>query len=107
MWLCIGCLAVQFLAAGATKLLGAWSSRFADWGYPYAFAHIIGSLEIIGVIGLFFSRTRKWSTLLFIFIMTGAAYTHISNSEYVRIVHNAVVAVLSFLVLRWDRQSFG
>lgn len=107
MWICIAILTIQFLGAGVTKLTGAWSSKFAGWGYSTAFMYAIGTIEIIGVVGLFISRTRKWSTVLLILIMAGAAYTHISNLEYGRVIHNAIVAGLSFLVMHLDRKSLS
>jgi putative oxidoreductase len=98
VWICIAVLTVQFLGAGITKLLGTWSAKFIDWDYPIALMYTIGLLEIMGVIGLYFSKTRKWSAVLFILVMIGAAYTHVSNGEYQRIIHNGIVAGLSFLV---------
>ena len=104
MWICISVLTVQFLVAGIGKLLGAWSVKFADWGYSLTFMYAIGLLEIIGVAGLFLSRTRKWSGILFTIIMVGAAYTHISNLEYLRIIHNVIIACLSLLIMQLNRK---
>jgi putative oxidoreductase len=105
MWTGIACLTVQFLAAGVSKMAGAWASRFSDWGYSMAFMYVIGALEIIGVAGLFFSKTRKWSAAILILIMVGAAITHVLSSEHVRLIHNGVVAGLSFLVIYFDRRT--
>lgn len=98
-WVCIAALTVQFLAAGITKLLGAWSSRFTSWGYPVSLAYFIGLLEIVGVVSLFTSRARKWSALLLIGIMISAALTHIFAGEYVRVIHNGVIILLALYLM--------
>jgi len=105
LWISIVCLTVQFLAAGVSKLSGAWTSRFSTWGYSTTFMYGIGVLEIIGVTGLYFSRTRKWSAVLFIVLMVGAACTHVLNAEAVRVIHNVVVAGLALLVIYFDGRS--
>ena len=105
MWICISALTVQFLAAGISKLWGTWSVKFEEWGYPLTFMYVIGSLETIGVVGLFFSKARKWSAMLFILIMIGAAYTHFSSSEYLRIIHTGLVVGFLFLVIELNRKS--
>jgi putative oxidoreductase len=104
MWICIAVLTFQFLGAGMTKLLGSWSVRFSAWGYPLAFMYVIGTLETIGVVGLFFSKTRKWSVMLFIIIMFGAAYTHISSAEFLRVIHNGIMVGISLLVMQLNQK---
>jgi uncharacterized membrane protein YphA (DoxX/SURF4 family) len=104
MWICISLLTLQFLGAGVTKLLGGWSSKFIAWGYSSTFVYTIGSLEIIGVVGLFLPKARKWSAILLTFIMVGAAYTHLSYSEPVRVVHNGIITGLLLLVIRLDQK---
>ena len=102
MWICISLLTLQFLAAGIGKFLGAWSTKFTEWGYSLAFMYIIGLLELTGVAGLFLRTTRKWSALLLILIMVGAAYTHVSNTDYLRIIHNVTIAGLALLIIRMN-----
>jgi putative oxidoreductase len=104
MWICISVLTIQFLLAGLGKLLGAWPVKFAAWGYSLTFMYTIGLLEILGTGGLFLSKTRKWSCILFTIIMAGAAYTHISSSEYLRIIHNLIIAGLSLLIIRLNQK---
>ena len=99
MWICIAVLSLQFLAAGSGKILGSWAGKFSDWGYPIWFMYLIGLLEIVGLAGLYHSRTRKWSAAILILIMAGAAYTHLTNQEYPRIIHNAIIGGISALVL--------
>lgn len=105
MWICIACLTVQFLGAGISKMSGSWSTRFSGWGYPTAFMYVIGALEIIGVVGLFFSKTRKWSAVILIIVMIGAAGTHVLNAEYVRMIHNAVVAGVLLAVISFQTRN--
>jgi putative oxidoreductase len=107
MWICIALLTLQFLAAGLGKFLGAWSSKFDGWGYPLMFMYIIGLFELTGVAGLYLSITRKWSALLLILIMIGAAYTHISSTEYLRIIHNVIIAGIASLVIQMNKEIEG
>ena len=100
MWICIAVLTLQFLGAGITKLTGSWTARFAGWGYSSAFMYVVGVLEVLGVAGLYIPKYRKWSAMLFILIMFGAAYTHISNSENPRLIHNAIMAGISLLIIQ-------
>lgn len=104
MWICIALLTVQFLAAGIGKFSGAWTIKFAGWGYPIIFMYLIGLLELAGTVGLYLGKTRKWSALLLILIMVGAVCTHAYSTEYLRIIHNLIVAGLGFVVIQMNRE---
>jgi uncharacterized membrane protein YphA (DoxX/SURF4 family) len=99
MWICISLLSIQFFLAGIGKLSGSWAIKFKAWGYPPALMYATGLLEIIAVVGLFIYQTRKWSAIVLVFIMGGASYTHISNAEYSRVIHNVIITGVSVLVI--------
>ena len=95
MWICIVLLALQFLGASAGKLTGAAEENFIRWGYSTMFMYIIGVLEFICAIGLFFPGFMKRAALGIIVIMAGAAYTHLTHDEGLMVIHNAVLVLLA------------
>ena len=105
LWTSISILSIQFLVAGAGKLFGAWTTKFEDWGYSMTLMYVVGVCEVLGVPGLFLPVTRKWAAIMFMIIMAGAAWTHIVNQEYSRLLHNGIVAGLALLVLRLSTDS--
>lgn len=74
-------LAWFFITSGYPKIIGgdAMANRFVDWGYSKEFSKIIGILEIIGGILVLIPRTAFYSSVLFILIMIGAVYTHLTT----------------------------
>lgn len=105
MWVCVALLALQFVAASAGKLTGAAEKRFVDWGYNATFSYIIGALELLGAIGLFFPKFRMWAAYGLIGIMIGAAYTHLTHDESSRLVHNSIVSLIAVGVIYFSRNK--
>lgn len=97
-WVLIGILTLQFAAAGLSKYTGSWDTRFLAWGFPIIFTYIIGAVEVIGTIGLYNQKTRKWSILVLSLLMIGAMITHLLNDETTRLVHNGLV-ILALIIL--------
>ena len=96
MWVLIALMTVQFMAAGLGKFTGAWTDKFLDWGYSISFMYLIGTVEILCVVGLYISTlmnvsVRKWAVGLLISIIIGAAVTHLMHAEYSRLIHNTIV----------------
>lgn len=104
MWLFISMMALQFIAAGIGKFMGAWTNMFIEWGYPISFMYLIGILEFAGVIGLFVSKFRKWAVLLLLVIMLGAMFTHLRNEEYSRLIHNFIIIGLLSALFYLDQR---
>jgi putative oxidoreductase len=104
MWVCIVLLALQFVAAAAGKLTGAAEENFIRWGYSGTFMYIIGALEIICAIGLFFPAFRKRAALGIIVIMLGAAYTHLTHDEGIRLIHNAILVLMAVGVIALSKE---
>jgi hypothetical protein len=59
IWIRVVLLTLQFVAAAAGKLTGAAEKRFVDWGYSSIFSYVIDVLELLGAIGLFFSKDKS------------------------------------------------
>lgn len=72
-------LGAFMLLASYPKLIGAEQllENFKNWGYPDWFHYPIGALELLGGIGLFLPKFRKWAALGIIGLMMGAVYTHV------------------------------
>lgn len=95
-WVLTVLLAAAFVMAATGKLTGAATEMFAGWGYSAWFATLIGTLELVGALGLLIPKTRPWAVLGLTGIMLGAAYTHLSNNEVIQ-----VSRPLIFLALLW------
>ena len=104
MWICVVLLALQFLAASAGKLMGAAEENFIRWGYTTTFMYIVGALELICVVGLFIPNFRKRAALGIIVIMIGAAYTHLTHDEAIRVIHNVVLVLLAIGVITLSKE---
>ncbi len=98
-WLFILILTFQFLLLGYSKLLGEMSSFFIDNGYSLDFMYIVGFLEILASIGLFFRPYRNVSSFIVMIIMVGAFYTHLMNDEIIQVLVNITNVGLAAIVL--------
>ncbi|MDZ4716027.1 MAG: DoxX family protein [Cytophagales bacterium] len=103
LWVSIGLLALQFIAAGLGKLTGATESAFIGWGYDTTFMYVIGTLEVLGAIGLFIKPLRTWAALGLIGLMVGAAYTHVTHDEMMNLLHNLVIVSIAVTVIRLSK----
>jgi putative oxidoreductase len=82
-WILEGILAVAFIGAGITKLLGVDTQikNFESWGYPLWFRFPIGLIEIAFAIGLVIPGFRR-ITVYGIFIWTiVAVITHLRAGQ--------------------------
>jgi putative oxidoreductase len=76
--LCVA-LAVVYLVSGAAKLIGVQAivELFATWGYPAVLLPVIGSLEVLGALGLLIPRVASLAALTLALVMLGAVCTHL------------------------------
>lgn len=56
-------------------------ANFNAWGYPHGFYLIIGGLELLGGVLLFYPKTAGYASVILIAVMIGAALTHIVHDE--------------------------
>ena len=72
-------LTLGFLAAAFPKFLpgSGWHARFAAWGYSEQFLLLIGLLEVLAVVGLWFARVAPYAQALLALILCGALYTNL------------------------------
>ncbi|MFF5921980.1 DoxX family protein [Streptomyces flavochromogenes] len=83
-------LAFEFILGAITKywpgdtiLSPAYSMKFADWGYPPWMRFVVGALEGIAAVLLVIPdrRARFLGATTLMFVLTGAATTHIVNHD--------------------------
>jgi uncharacterized membrane protein YphA (DoxX/SURF4 family) len=88
LWLSAGMLATgvqqlfQMEVDGAVSPPGAYGMRLL--GYPLYFLTIIGVWKILGVIALLVPRfplVKEWAYAGFVFLLTGAIYSHIATGN--------------------------
>ena len=92
-------LSIIFLFEGVTKLLAMdfQIQFFSHWGYPLWFMYVIGLLELLGAIGLWFPKLTLYANIGLIGIMIGAFYTHVSSGNAIIMMSLAILA--SFLLI--------
>lgn len=89
-------LSLGFLAAALTKFVphSGWQERFVAWGYPAWFVPIIGSLEVLGVLGLWVPRVSQQAMVLLAVVLLEASYANLSHPPIVQAVRPAVFLAL-------------
>ena len=100
LWVIQILIAAMFIMQGLMKLTdgGGWATRFMEWGYPDGFVFVIGAVELIAGIGLLIPTTAVIGAIIIIIVMTGAAVTHLINSE-VQVITNVVFIVFCLIVI--------
>jgi uncharacterized membrane protein YphA (DoxX/SURF4 family) len=83
-------MAFEFMLGAVTKywpgdtiFSSAYSVKFAEWGYPSWMRFVVGGLEGAAAILLVIPdrRTRFLAATTLMFVLTGAATTHIINHD--------------------------
>ena len=89
-------LAVMFLFAGTTKLLGSERDigHFAAWGYPDWFRYVIGSAEVVSAILLLIRRVSYFGAVGISITLLWAGYTFL-----VRVPEEAWRALPTLIIL--------
>lgn len=109
LWIITIAAAAGMALAGVTKFTSSemWTGLFSGWGYPAAFAYVIGFLEVAGALAFLVPRFATYAGTLIALIMSGAVITilvHDSGMQLSIPATNLVVfAAVAFLRrdLRW------
>ncbi|MEO9804541.1 MAG: DoxX family protein [Reichenbachiella sp.] len=82
-WIFQVLMGVLYIIASSGKITSQPEviASFNDWGYPYGFYLIIGGLELLGGVLLFYPKTAGYASVILIAVMIGAALTHIVHNE--------------------------
>ncbi len=76
-------LGLEFILAGQAKFTNpeAWQKQFDRWSYPDNSMYIVGGLELILAVLLFFPKHAFKAAIGLAVIMLGASVTHIIHGE--------------------------
>ena len=80
LWILSGLVAVAFIGAGGTKLVGvpAMVEMFAKVGLGQWFRYFTGLLEVAGAIGLLIPRYAFYAAVLLAIVMVGAVIAEVA-----------------------------
>lgn len=108
LWLLQILLAAQFLLAALPKLTNhpGMVERFRQWGYPDKFYLLVGTVELLGAIGLLIPRVAAYGASALMVIMVGASLTHLLHEEAPRILFTGTLLLLLALVGYARRPAF-
>jgi uncharacterized membrane protein YphA (DoxX/SURF4 family) len=109
LWVVQVLVAAAFVVSGATKLSQPKEKLLKKWAWVEDFSQgsvrIIGSLEVLGAIGIvvpaltgIVPSLTPLAALGLVLTMIGAALTHLRRAEYGAIAVNAVLFILAALV---------
>ena len=95
-------LAGGFLGIGMLKLVSMPElvNYFTVWEIPLWVMYVVGLIEVVLSIMVFYLPTRKWACYGIIVLMVGATVLHISQADYSYIVGPSVI-ILATLLLLW------
>jgi uncharacterized membrane protein YphA (DoxX/SURF4 family) len=106
-WVLAGFIAIGFLFAGITKLLGAdmQIKNLESWGYPLWFRFPIGLVEIVLAVTILIPKYRRL-TIYGIFIWTAVAViTHLQASQAAMIGSPILFSILAGVILLLQREK--
>ncbi|MDA1081724.1 MAG: DoxX family protein [Gemmatimonadetes bacterium] len=105
-WILRAPLSVLMLLAGLTKFLpeAGWDARFAAWGYATWFVAVIGTLEVVGAVGLWIPRVRQPAAIGLAVLMLGAIYTNLTHPPMAEAIR-PLSFLLAFGGLAWLQRS--
>ena len=109
LWVVQVLVALAFVVSGATKLSQPKEKLLKKWAWVEDFSQrtvrIIGSLEVLGAIGIVLPSLTgivpsltPLAALGLVLTMIGAALTHLRRAEYGAIAVNAVLLILAAFV---------
>src|SRR5579864_7748553 len=108
-------LASLFVLVGWSKVEGPsaiqWAARFSHWGYAPVARYAVAAIEIIGGLGLLFSRVRPLAAGAIMLVMVGAFFTHIWHGEWLRLIPVCILSALTCVFFRqpssWSQRLFS
>src|ERR1044072_5757466 len=111
VWACAMFLAMAFVLAGLSKLLGPsamrWAARLSNWGYPADARYVIGVFEVLGGLGVLIPRWRRAAAATLVALMIGALLTHAVQAEFPRLIPPLVLGGLALLLVAASARTTG
>lgn len=93
-------LSVGFLGIGMLKLVSMPDiiDYFKAWQLPLWSVYVIGAIELVLSVAVFYLPTRKQALIGLIVLMTGATGLHLYNQEYNYLIGPAVIILCSVIL---------
>ncbi|MGL1887827.1 MAG: DoxX family protein [Reichenbachiella sp.] len=97
-------MGILFLIASAGKVISHPEAiqNFENWGYPPGFYMIIGLLELIGGVLLFYPKTAGYASIILFSVMIGAVITHILHAEWI-ILLKPIIHIVGLVIVFYVR----
>ena len=94
-------LAAFYVLAASGKLMSRPQviEMFRHWGFPDKFYLVVGTLELLGAIGLLIPRLSGYAASGLIVLMIGAALTHLINGEGLQVLRPLLFILFLVLVV--------
>ena len=107
-WIATIWLALGMLSTGAVQLFKAKQGQggadmIAHLGYPVYLLTLLGICKILGVIALLipkFPLLKEWAYAGFVFIMSGAIFSHIASGDPVTAIFPSLL-LLILIAVSW------
>jgi putative oxidoreductase len=110
----IGLLALQFIGIGVMKVImpifgvNMFVENMAGLNYNYAWTVIIGMIDLLGGIGLLFSKYRGYAAIALLFLLHGAVGSHVTHNDPLpATIGGAGVAMVLLTILLIIDKPFG
>jgi uncharacterized membrane protein YphA (DoxX/SURF4 family) len=107
-------LAIQFIGIGFMKVImplfgvNMFVDNMAGLNYGYAWTVIIGSIDLLGGIGLLFARYRGYAAIALLFLLHGAVGSHVThNDDLGTTIGGAGFAMVLLVVMLLLDKPFG
>lgn len=102
----VGCC-LAFLAAGSAKVarFKPFAEQFREFGLPIEMMYFIGTLEVVGAVGLWIPLLSLWSFSGLTCLMAGAMSRHVKARHSVAGLSPSVVlfiACMAGVLLSWS-----
>ena len=96
-WVLQVLLGLEYLLAGSGKLTNAewWQRKFEEWGYPDHVYLVVGILEMLAGILIFFPKFSARAALAMMVVMAGAVATHLIYGEFDRFLAPLIIGLLT------------
>jgi uncharacterized membrane protein YphA (DoxX/SURF4 family) len=103
IWLALGMTATGIVQLAKTKDGQGGADMLAHLGYPAYLLTLMGICKILGVIAVLlpkFPLLKEWAYAGFVFIMTGAIFSHLAANDPVKEISPALL-LLILAIISW------
>ena len=108
LWLALGMSATGLVQLFKGKAGQGGADMIAHLGYPVYLLTILGIWKILGVIAVLipkFPLLKEWAYAGFVFIMTGAIFSHIAVDDPMTDIFPSLLLLLLTIVSRYFRPA--